>query len=198
MADVFISYKYEDRGTTEKIAGQLRRHALSVWWADEHLQGERVDDIVPGQIADAKAVVVLISRRSIDSSWVRGEVVRAGKKVVAARIDDIAFSEIPTPLLASDIIDLSVWNGRPDDAEFPKLLARCIELKIGQKPVIIKSGPSESSSEGEPRAPTPPPHPIGSTVKIGSIHNSSIGEIGTTYNFDPDSAAHKRRRDDDR
>ena len=37
MADVFISYKREDRAIAVKLAVALERHTLSVWW-DKTLQ----------------------------------------------------------------------------------------------------------------------------------------------------------------
>lgn len=177
MADVFISYKSQDRATTERVAELLRLNELSVWW-DDKLQGEVADDVITAQIANSYAVVVLISKRALGSNWVQGEIVRARDKVVPVRVDDFPHDDLPTPLLRNDIIDLSNWNRQADDAEFPKLLARCIELKTGKKPVII-SAPRRDVVDPPIRNQSIEKSTV---INIGHISGGKIeGGIGNTH-----------------
>lgn len=147
MADVFLSYKSEHRHVTERIAHLLRLYEMSVWW-DDALTGERADPEIRSQIAAAKAVVILISKAALRSDWVLGEADRAGDKIVPAKIESINKSELPTPLLGHDIIDLTDWDGTSFDKEFPKLIARCLQLRSGTKPHGVS--PLPTSMEPSP------------------------------------------------
>ena len=40
MADVFISYKREDRRVAERLSGALQQLGFDVWWDFELLSGE--------------------------------------------------------------------------------------------------------------------------------------------------------------
>jgi hypothetical protein len=192
MADVFISYKSEERPAAARIAELLRLNELTVWW-DDHLHGEIADQEIICQIAAAHAVVVLISRRALDSNWVQGEIVRAGDRIVPVRTDDVAHDRLPTQILTRDIIDLSNWNGRPDHREFPKLVARCIQLKTGGRPTMLAS-PSRSDRT------FPPGEAATTSIEIGQISGGTIvGGIGSTIrNVTFNEPSGKRRRDDKR
>lgn len=73
MADVFISYAREDRASAEKLAHALEAHGWSVWWDREILPGKDFSAVIGTEIAAAKTVVVLWSRSSVASNWVRDE-----------------------------------------------------------------------------------------------------------------------------
>src|SRR5262249_32557419 len=138
MADVFISYKSQNRPFTEMVAGRLRLYELSVWW-DDLLRGDRADEKIQAEIELSTSVVVLLSELSVaaNSDWVRGEIIRAGEKIVPVRIDQVRHSALPTPLLGRDLIELADWNGDTSHSEFRKLVARCLELKTGVRPQSV-------------------------------------------------------------
>jgi hypothetical protein len=50
-----------------------------VWWDDALRTGESFDQIIEKALKDAKAVVVLWSRKSVDSRWVRAEATEAAR-----------------------------------------------------------------------------------------------------------------------
>ena len=91
MADIFISYLHEDIDAAEKVADALEYEGWSVFWDRRILPGKRFDDFLWEQIQAAHCVIVLWSRQSIHSHWVRDEAREGLKKgiLVPALLDDI-------------------------------------------------------------------------------------------------------------
>lgn len=72
-ADIFISYKREERARVEAIAEALRDLKLSVWF-DARLQtGHSFDDEINREVRAAKCVLVCWSPGAVASEWVRAE-----------------------------------------------------------------------------------------------------------------------------
>lgn len=72
-ADVFISYKREERARVEEIANALRALRLSVWF-DARLQtGHSFDAEINREVRAAKCVLVCWSVNAVASEWVRAE-----------------------------------------------------------------------------------------------------------------------------
>ena len=61
MADVFISYKREERDVAENLARALTAQGYSVWWDVDLLPGDRFANEIEAVIKRAKAVIVLWS-----------------------------------------------------------------------------------------------------------------------------------------
>lgn len=73
MADIFISYKREDKKRAALIAGKLEASGWSVWWDHDLLGGEDYDVAIERELDAAKCVVVIWSPLSIHSRNVRDE-----------------------------------------------------------------------------------------------------------------------------
>jgi hypothetical protein len=73
MADIFLSYKREDRDKVRPLVEALQAQGWSVWWDTRIGVGETWDKVIETELAAAKCVVVVWSRRSVDSRWVRSE-----------------------------------------------------------------------------------------------------------------------------
>lgn len=91
MADVFISYKREDRAWAEAASAKLVEAGWSTWWDTSLVAGERFSDVIGRELTGAKVVVVLWSSASLTSNWVKAEAQYAfdADKIVAARIEDV-------------------------------------------------------------------------------------------------------------
>ena len=73
MADIFISYTHEDLSAARRLRGALMREGWSVWW-DESLQaGRNFNDAIEAALRRARCAIVLWSRRSLASEYVRQE-----------------------------------------------------------------------------------------------------------------------------
>lgn len=91
MADVFISYKREDRAWAERVDATLREAGLTTWWDPSLVAGEQFNQAIERELSSAKCVVVIWSEAAHQSSWVHAEAIRAFGKgnLVSARIDDV-------------------------------------------------------------------------------------------------------------
>jgi methylmalonyl-CoA mutase cobalamin-binding subunit len=66
--DVFLSYNRDDGARAKLFADAFVAEGFEVWW-DAHLRsGEEYDRVTEAALRNAKAVVVLWSKRSVDSS----------------------------------------------------------------------------------------------------------------------------------
>ena len=122
MAKVFLSYDRDDTERARPLALALERAGHSVWW-DLHIRGgEQYTKVIDEALKAADAVVVLWSRFSVDSAWVRDEAAagRDSGRLVPAALDDtvppLGFRQFQT-------IDLSLWRGRGKPPHMIELLA---------------------------------------------------------------------------
>jgi TolB-like protein/cytochrome c-type biogenesis protein CcmH/NrfG len=110
MTDVFLSYSREDQPTARRFAEALKREGFSVWWDQALDAGESFDKVTEQALEEAKAVVVLWSKRSVQSDWVRAEATqaRANDKLVPVTIEPC---KRPIMFELTHTADLSEWNG---------------------------------------------------------------------------------------
>ncbi len=110
MADIFLSYNREDLATAKRFAEGLEAEGLSVWWDVDLRSGEHYDKVTEQALKDAKAVVVLWSKRSVDSRWVRAEATMADRKgtLLPAMIEPC---ERPIMFELTHTADLTQWSG---------------------------------------------------------------------------------------
>lgn len=99
MADIFISYAHPDRDKVARLAAYLESEGWTVWWDTDLKGGAPYRDEIMQQLAAARAVIVLWSRNSINSDFVRAEAGRAKAfgKFIPIRDDDVRSSDIPLP-----------------------------------------------------------------------------------------------------
>lgn len=71
--DVFISYSSQDRDDVRPIVEALEKAHFSVWWDREIGAGAKFERKIEAALDNAKCVVVLWSRNSVESDWVRAE-----------------------------------------------------------------------------------------------------------------------------
>jgi hypothetical protein len=110
MADVFISYRKADSAKAEALADALKVENLDVWW-DEGLEpGQTFDEKIQSVLEQAKAVIVVWSRESVKSEWVRAEssVGRERGILVPVMIQPV---NIPVPFNLIHTADLIGWSG---------------------------------------------------------------------------------------
>ena len=73
MADVFLSYSQEDERAARVVVERLADAGLSVFWDRGIGPGQHWRDVLEREIGRARAVVVLWSRSSVQSGWVKEE-----------------------------------------------------------------------------------------------------------------------------
>ena len=73
MSEIFISYKREEHPLARKLADALQKKGWSVWWDTNLRAGEHFDDAIEKAINDAKCVIVMWSKLSVNSRYVKDE-----------------------------------------------------------------------------------------------------------------------------
>jgi hypothetical protein len=110
MTDVFLSYANEDRERASKLASSLEACGWSVWWDRKIIAGQTFDQVIERELETARSVVVLWSKDSISSEWVKNEAAVAADRgvLVPALIDPV---KLPLEFRRKQAADLVNWDG---------------------------------------------------------------------------------------
>jgi TIR domain len=121
MSDVFMSYSRVDTGRALALAESLSQQGWSVWWDRNIPPGKKFDEVIELALSSAKCVVVLWSKDSVGSDWVKTEAAEAAKRkiLIPVLIDNVA---IPLEFRRIQAANLSDWNGDPRHPGFQDLL----------------------------------------------------------------------------
>jgi tetratricopeptide (TPR) repeat protein len=121
LASVFLSYDRDDSNAARVIATALEKAGHSVWW-DLHVRGgAQFAKVIEEALKAADAVVVLWSKHSVESAWVRDEAAagRDSGRLIPATIDG---TTAPLGFRQFQTIDLTDWK-RGGKSRGYKLLA---------------------------------------------------------------------------
>jgi TIR domain len=129
MSDIFISYAREDRNKARALAELFQQQGWSVWWDRNIPPGRSFDEVIEEALGAAKCVVVLWSKNSASSDWVKGEAAEAlqRKILVPVRIES---ANVPLEFRRLQTVDLSSWRGdggHPELAGFLQAVAANIK-----------------------------------------------------------------------
>ena len=105
MADVFVSYSRRDKARIVPLVAAIESKGWSVWWDRDMPPGQEFDRQIDAQLAAADAVLVVWSKDSVGSRWVRGEAREAADRdiMVPVRFDG---ATLPIDVRAFHTIDL--------------------------------------------------------------------------------------------
>jgi TolB-like protein len=151
MPDIFLSYSRDDQATARLYAEGFEREGLSVWWDQTLRSGESYDEVTEQSLQDARAVVVLWSRKSVSSRWVRAEATQAerGKKLMPVMIEPCTR---PIMFELTHTADMAHWKGDPDDAAW-KIYAADVRRFV-QKDALPAPAPVAPRSVTDSRNPS--------------------------------------------
>ena len=117
MANVFVSYAREDSAKAAMIAKALTQRGWSVWWDRTIAPGKTFDEVIEAALDGAVCVVVLWSKASISSHWVRAEAAEGARRgILVPAILEAA--RIPLEFNRLQAANLTSWNGDAADPEF--------------------------------------------------------------------------------
>ena len=143
MADIFISYAHEDRRRVQALAEALSAHGLSVRRDRQIQAGETFDEVITEALGAARCVVVVWSRESITSNWVREEAEEGRRRgiLIPVLIDAVrpplGFSRIQT-------VELWDWTGEVTSDAFQQLLRDTTAILGPPRAEVSETGPRPS------------------------------------------------------
>jgi TolB-like protein len=137
VPDIFLSYNREDQAAARRFAEAFQAHGLDVWWDTALTPGEAYDQVTEKALREARAVVVLWSKKSVESRWVRAEATLAdrNKTLVPVMIEPC---ERPIMFELTQTAELSHWQGASDDKAWLGFVANVRRF--------IERGPAATSS----------------------------------------------------
>jgi TolB-like protein len=132
MSDIFLSYSRDDQATARRFAEAFQREGLTVWWDQTLKPGEAYDRVTEKALQDAKAVVVLWSRKSVESHWVRSEATQAQTN---GTLVPVMIEPCKRPIMFElmHTAELAHWKGDPNDSAWRTFLGD-VRKFIGQNP----------------------------------------------------------------
>ena len=127
---IFLSYAHADREPALQLTSALQQRGYTVWWDALLEGGTRYAATIDEALQTADAVLVLWSKQSIDSDWVRDEAAQGRDR---HRLVPLSLGGIMPPLGFRQIqmIDLTGWRGRADAPQI-EAIERAIAAAIGQ------------------------------------------------------------------
>jgi len=154
VSDIFISYASADRDRARAIAQALTEQGWSVWWDRTIPPGRQWDEVIEEALDLARCVVVLWSKASVASQWVKTEAAEAMRRkiLVPVLIEDV---KIPLEFRRLQAADLSTWTGGSTHEEVQKFFAS-IGTNVGQPAAPPEPG-RELPGAGPPPGATPRP-----------------------------------------
>jgi TolB-like protein len=122
VPDIFLSYSREDQATARRFAEAFQREGVTVWWDQTLRSGENYDQVTEAALREAKAVVVLWSKHSVDSRWVRAEATQADRNgtLMPAMIEPC---NRPIMFELKHTAELAHWKGDAGDPAWRTFLA---------------------------------------------------------------------------
>src|SRR5215467_13283450 len=148
MNDVFISYASSDRQIAQKFADAFENCGWSVWWDREIPVGKNFDQVIEEELNTARCVVVLWSKESVQSRWVKTESSAAADRdrLAPVLIDEAAipleFKRIQTAMLAH-------WDGDTANPEFQRLVHAVGNL-VGRPEPVGRAAPHKTQNRSKP------------------------------------------------
>ena len=186
MSDIFISYASEDRAEIEKIAHALEAQGWSVWWDRSIPVGKSFDIVIEEALDESLCVVVVWSKVSVKSRWVRAEAAEAQRqgKLFPLNIDG---SKPPLVYRSLQMANFGDWSGEVTAPAFEKLAAAIRDhigtpvskaeagSEIKEETTNSKSGPSQPTSTESTKVfngkQTGGKKPVGGTVSVVANRN---------------------------
>jgi hypothetical protein len=138
MPEIFISYSSLDQDRVAPLIDALARQGWTVWWDRSILPGQNWDIEIEKRIKAAACVVVVWTRASIESEWVRLEagIAREYRTLVPVRLDEI---EPPATFRLIQTASLIGWDSSDSAPGF-------LQLSLGIRSVLKAAECMELSS----------------------------------------------------
>lgn len=142
MPDIFLSYAREDVSVAQRLARALEDEGWSVWWDRQIPAGQTFDEVIQEKVAAARCVVVLWSKNSIESKWVKIEAHAGSNRgilIPAALITNMDL--LPLAFRFDQTASLVGWKGEKSHRGYQSLVDAISALAGQPRRVRARDGP---------------------------------------------------------
>ena len=146
---LFISYSHEDKPVAKQVAEALINRGYEVFWDAKIPTGMTFDTYIYQELQGSKAVIVLWSKESIHSDYVKEEAEYAKKNSVLVPLN-IDGTDPPFGFARIHCTDIAGWHGSMQDSRWQSVVDS-IEAILGGE---------TSSPARESQSVPPPPEPL--------------------------------------
>jgi hypothetical protein len=177
MVDIFIRYERSDHARAQRIAEALGQFGWSVWWDRMLLAGNRFDATIQQALDASRCVIVLWSKTSISSDWVKDEASVGAKRgiLVPVLIDKV---EIPIGFRQIHTARLTNWESSSLPPEFRDVTDSVTQLL------------NRFRAQETTRAPASPPI----ETPVTPVREQAENSIRFSVPYVPDKQEHKLQR----
>jgi hypothetical protein len=139
MIDIFISYAKADKDRAKLLSEEFSSQGWSVWWNREIPRGKSFDETIENALNSARCVIVLWSKDSVSSHWVKTEAAEGAARgiLIPALIDKV---QIPLEFKRIEAADLTDWPGSRH-SELDQFLKTIASILGGSAAIQIKQKP---------------------------------------------------------
>ena len=141
---VFFSYSRLDQKRAVPIIRAIEAAGYAVWWDGMLEAGSKYLERTEEALVGARAVVVLWSKTSVSSNWVRDEAM-SGREV--SRLVPLSLDGVEPPLgyRQFQVTDFSNWRGRTDGPEMIAVLRGLAKLHDRPMPTFVAAPAANGS-----------------------------------------------------
>lgn len=156
MSKVFISHSHKDHPFAQKLAQDLDSRGVDVWYSQWNMKpGDSLVRKVAEGIISSGAMLVLLSRNSVESEWVekelnlamRNNLAKLGMRILPVLIEDCAF-----PRSFHFLGDTIYADFRLGYEAGLRQLLPALEIRPSKRGIKSYSGPIESIDATAPAA----------------------------------------------
>jgi len=166
MADLFLSYAREDRECAEALARALYNRGWTVWWDRRIPPGQTFSEVIERELGAARCVIVLWSRNSLASDWVKNEAAEAASRraLVPVRIENVTPPFEFRRIQAADLFNWQSGFSGPDFdaclASIERLVRRTAEVAMPRQAPTPRPQPPTAAPRPAAAAPPQQPRPV--------------------------------------
>jgi adenylate cyclase len=149
MADVFVSYARSDKARVAPLVAAIEANGWTVWWDPEICPGQEFDRQIALELKIATAVLVVWTRNSVESRWVRGEAREGAERgiLVPVRFER---ADLPIDVRTLHTTDFDDWGEDPRSPQAQEVMRALGTLIARQRALqsataISAPGPSASA-----------------------------------------------------
>jgi len=142
MPDIFISHSYHNQDWVESLATALQAVGYTVWWQaySETTNSARQRKASLQALQNARCVITVWSKQSVDSTWVLQETTLASRRHILLSVL-MATVNPPLPFNEWQSYDLQHWQADTQDYRFRNLLQQ-IEHLVGRPDTTNTNAPT--------------------------------------------------------